>query len=198
MLWPGIQKVFMLMMGDRATGPGTMRMYGYSPSWGGGRAKMRRIDDTGMDAPWGRANNYVCVGQSENVIIDVKNGQRLSEASDSFKAVLWWYTASFTEPVPNDIDLQLQWSNDGIVWSTIRSDTGSDLKKMVYYNGVGNHYLRLKVTGTQVNDQHGDGGDCLAWSPSFPNGKARVYYMWMYEDDARDDQDGPDSGIETL
>jgi hypothetical protein len=58
--------------------------------------------------------------------------------------------------------------------------------------------LRMKVTGTQVNDQHGDGGDCLAWSPSFPNGKARVYYMWMYEDDARDDQDGPDSGIETL
>jgi hypothetical protein len=190
MLLPGIQTVFMLMMGDRACESG-YRVAGFSSRWGAGRTLMRRIDDTGMDGPWGRANYFACVGDGDEVILPVKNGERLSSASDRFKAVIWWYTSSFSNPIPNDIDLRLQWSDNGTTWTTIRSDTGSDLKKMVYYHGVGNYYLRLKVTGADVNGSHGDGSGCSS-------GQAKVYYMWMYEDDARDDADGPGSDIQLM
>ncbi|NLH48141.1 MAG: S8 family peptidase [Myxococcales bacterium] len=191
MLLPGVQRVFMLMMGDRSAGQYLIQLAGFSSYWGAGRTKMRRIDDIGLDTPWGRQDSAVCVGDGEVVDINIKNGQLLSSDVDSFKAAIWWYTSSFSSPIPNDIDLRLQWSADGTTWTTIRSDIGSDLKKMVYYQGVGNHYLRLRVTGTQVNSAHGDGGSCAS-------GKARIYFIWIYEDDDRDDADGPDADIDLL
>jgi hypothetical protein len=185
-LLPGVQKVFLLEMGDRAIDPNTRCASGYNAHWGAGRTRVRRFDDGGMDAPWGRQNGYVCVGDGEEVIIPVRNGQMVPSGADALKAAIWWYTDDFSSPVPNDIDLWLQWSNDGSSWSTISSDTGTDLKKRVYYGSVGGHYARLRVVGSEVNSGHGDRGSCAV-------GKARVYYIWIYEDSARDDYDGPNA-----
>jgi hypothetical protein len=127
-LLPGVQKVFLLEMGDRAIDPNTRCASGYNAHWGAGRTRVRRFDDGGMDAPWGRQNGYVCVGDGEEVIIPVRNGQMVPSGADALKAAIWWYTDDFSSPVPNDIDLWLQWSNDGSSWSTISSDTGTDLK----------------------------------------------------------------------
>ena len=186
-LLPGVQKAYMLEMGDRANG----QVYGYNFYWGAGRTRVRRFDDVGMDAPWGRLSGYVCVGDSDEVIVEVKNGQLLSEAVDRLKASIWWFTDSYSNPVPNDIDLYLQRSTNGTTWTTIRSDTGSDLKKRVYYTPMGGYYARLKIVGTQVNGSHNDNGACSS-------GQARVYFIWIYEDDARDDYNGPGEEIGQL
>jgi hypothetical protein len=56
---------------------------------------------------------------------------------------------------------------------------------------MGGYYARLKIVGTQVNTPHGDRGDC-------PTDHARVYFIWIYEDSARDDYDGPGEEIGQL
>lgn len=186
---PGIQKAVMLGMDSRHFSTWFRSSNGYHSYWGAGRLKMRRLDSIGLDTPYGYSFGYKCIPNSANVISTINLGNPLPSDVESIKATAWWYTDDFS--TANDIDVYLEEYVNG-QWQTLMSDTGSDLKKRVYWYGVGGKTLRLKFTGTDVNGDHEDPGICSS-------SQARVYFFFVYEDSDRDDADGyPESGIDVL
>jgi len=180
---PGVQKAIMLMMGDRAAGDGSVHnLAGFNDTWGAGRLNMRLLNDTGLDSPAGSCYGYECVSQDEEVILPINSNVALSSDVDRLKAVIWWYTDSFTNPIPNKMNLYVEYESSPGNWTVIRQDQSSDLKKRVYASGseIQGRKVRLRIWGYDVNSSHDDRGTCV-------NGTARIYYSYIWEDNDRDD-----------
>jgi hypothetical protein len=181
---PGILFANLLLMGDRE-GEGGELSSGFDNLWGAGRFKMRKFDSEGMDSPYQWKTGRVCVGQGEAVTIAVNDGSAISSSANDFKAVIYWYDRRHESGTAiDDIDLRLKNSSG----STLVSSTSmTDNKERVYHSAVGGATLELEIYGQSVaSDVEGCGTNSM-----------RVFYAFFYEDDARNDSNGPGSEIET-
>jgi len=184
---PGIMYANLLLMGDREIGSQTGGVgklnVGYQYISGAGRFKMRKWDNAGMDAPFEWATGYTCVDDGKAVkIIDSKT---IPADVDFIKAVIWWYDRAHESGNPiDDIDLSLKYTGGPVL---IHSSSADDNKERIYYNDnfftgpIQNKKVDLEIIGNSVStDVEGCGVDSMM-----------VYYAWMYEDNDRDDSDGP-------
>lgn len=175
---PGMLYVNMLMMGDRQGASGKLTSQ-FDNLYGAGRMMMRMFTNSGIDAPGAWASNFVCVGQDEVVTIPINSGNIIDEA-DIFKAAVYWYDRRHAKGVAiDDIDLDLTYVSNGN--SLVHSASSYDNKERVFYQGISNKAVQLEISGYTVTaDDEGCGTN-----------KQRVYYAYFYEDDARNDADGP-------
>ena len=180
---PGVLATHLLLMTDRQGESGRLTEE-FDPLWGGGRVKFRKFDTEGMDSPWRFRNGMLCVDHDEEVVLPIKDGYALRQEVDDFRAVIWWYDRRHENGTAiDDIDLRLE-TTDG-EWLSDSSSWG-DNKERVYHHDVGGERLQLRISGWNVtSDIAGCGRNSMM-----------VYYAYYYEDDARDDANGPGHEIE--
>lgn len=180
---PGVLFAQMLMMGDRQGQSGTMSS-GFDSLWGSGRLQMRKLDSDGLDGPWGWGTGYTCVDDGETVTLSVNGGATLSSDVDYLKAVAYWMDPRHEKGRSvSDIDLRLKTTGG----TTLRSSLDYyDNKERVFSRGVGGSAVKLEL----------DGWDVKTDSTACGRNSMLVYYAWFYEDDDRDDSDGPGSLID--
>lgn len=179
---PGILHTALLLLGDRQAQGGTLAS-GYDPEWGAGRVGVRRFDTEGLDWPYGYWFGMTCVGDGEEVSIDINGGAPLDADVDAFKAVAYWYDARHgTTGELDDIDLAVKQVGVGNLVSSI---SGSDEKERVYTSSAGGKAVELNLTGYRVSaDSAGCGANSML-----------VYWAYYYEDTDRDDVNGPSANI---
>ncbi len=181
---PGILFSHLLLMGDREGQSGNLSS-GYDSLWGAGRLKMRKLDADGMDSPYGWGTGYTCVDDGQTVVIDINNGNAISSDADDFKAVIYWYDPRHEDGKSvSDLDLRLKTTGG----TTLRSSIDYyDNKERVYYSAIGGQTVQLEI----------DGWDVKTDTTSCGSNSMKVYYAYFYEDDDRDDADGPGSLVDT-
>lgn len=198
---PGVLFTWMLMMGDRSTsgqadnnGVGGKLWGRFDHRFGAGKIRMRMVNPEGMDAPWGYYHGWTCVDDGETYTLSIDDGHTLSQDYDSFKAVIWWYDRRMHDSNAQQIDnIDLYLKRTG--GSTLQSSTdGYDNKERVYYRDVGGKAVKLEIRGQNVTaDNAGCGSNSM-----------KVYFAVLFEDDDRDDADGPSwnpaacEGVETM
>lgn len=177
----------LLLMGDGAHELRSARgsTSGFDSVYGAGRLKARLFDSASMDGPWAWSIASTCISQGEVHTVQIHGGQPLPADVDHFRAVLFYYDARHDDPQHSqldDIDLELR-TVDG----TLRvGDYSVDNKARVVDPAPGGHALELRLVGSDVTSDLTECG---------PNAM-RVYYAWMFEDEDRDDVDGPGLEIE--
>jgi hypothetical protein len=178
---PGLLHAAMLLMGDRKAETGSALTAGFSNLYGAGRMRMRRLDDVGMDAPWGFALGSVCVDDGQTITIPLNGGSTLPAAVDRVKAVAYWYDRRHEDGIEiDDMDLELRRTGVGLV---VADTDDNDEKRRVFADTVLTEPYELRIIGDDVTaDDAGCGTNSML-----------VYYAYFYEDSARDDADGPTS-----
>ena len=142
---------------------------------------MRRYDGPYMDGPWGVGASEVCVGDQDVVTIPINGGNTLSSSVDGLKAVAWWYDARHENNYDiDDIDLKL-YTTGG---TYLRGSTDSNDEKERLFHDVGGLAVELRLIGYDVTATSVSGCN---------SGEMKVYYAYFWEDDARNDPDGPSS-----
>ena len=104
---------------------------------------------------------------------------------NDLKAVIWWYDRGHESgETVDDIDFYLTRISNG---AHLRSSEDAwDNKERVYHSAIGGLAVRLDIHGLRVTtDVEGCGQNSM-----------RVYWAYLYEDDARDDPEGPTSAID--
>lgn len=180
---PGKLYAHMLLMGDRQAGSSILTIK-YSSLWGAGRMKMRKYNGAGMDSPYQMMSWSTCIDDGEDYILDFNGGNIVSSDVDSVKAVAYWHDPDFSSTsVVSDIDLKLEKKSSGGSWTTIRhSNSYYDEKERVFSkNYYGSSYWRLRITGWDVPVD----------DPVCGTNSIRVHIAAFYEDNDRDDGDGP-------
>ncbi len=177
---PGVMFAALLLQGDRQQQSSTLMTSEFSPLWGAGRLKMRKGDPAGMDAPYLWRFGSTCVGDGQEKIISVNGGATLPNDVDDIKAVAYWYDPQHEVGITiDDIDLFLE-NTSGTV---LRSSNGSyDNKERVFRSGAGGTAYQLRLVGADVTYDN---------SASCGENSMLVYYSFFYEDDDRDDGNGP-------
>lgn len=180
---PGVLFANMLLMGDRQGESGKLST-GFDALFGAGRMKMRLATAAGMDAPALWKTGWACVGDGAVFTVPVNSGAKLSAAVNDFKAVLFWYDRRHeTGAAIDDLDLELH--TVGGTTPLKSSADQWDNKERVYHSAIGGQAVELRIVGYNVTaDVEGCG-----------NNSQLVYYAYFYEDDARDDPEGPTSNV---
>ena len=176
---PGVLFVNMLLMGDRQ-GQAAKLDTGFDNLWGAGRMKMRMANAAGLDAPAIWKTGSTCVGTGGTFTVPINSGVALPNAVNDLKAAIFWYDRRHgLGTVIDDIDLELH----NVGGSTpLRSSASSwDNKERVYHNAIGGQAVELRIKGHDVTT---DGEGC-------GTNQMLVWYAYFYEDDARDDVEGP-------
>lgn len=176
---PAYMYTALLIQGDRQGTPAKLNT-GFSSLWGAGRLKMRKGSLSGMDAPSLWKVGRTCVADGQEKVISVNSGTTLSSDVDDLKAVIYWYDPQHEVGIPiDDIDLYLENTNNNVV----RTSNGLyDNKERVYKTNAGGAAYQLRIVGNNVTYD----GSSLCGSNSM-----LVYYSYFYEDDDRDDSNGP-------
>ncbi len=165
-----------LLFGDRYNG--SSKATAFHDRYGAGRLMARRYSSAGMDGPYEYSSGTTCISDNEVYTIDVNNGNWVSSDVDDFKAVIWWYDGRHDSGNGLD-DLDLRLLRNGVQVSG--SFDSSDNKERVYASDVGNGTLELEISGYDVTTS-GEG---------ICNNAMQVWWAYFYEDDDRDDSDGP-------
>ncbi len=197
---PGILFVNLLLMGDReacadlqgncATTKVDRR---FDRRFGAGRAKFRRFDSSGADAPSHYGTGFLCLGQGEAVTVPVNDDQEFSAFDpevDDLEFVAWWYDRrhELTGTVANfdlrlvEVDVQ-----GHPIQELVTSDDLYDNKERVFHSAVGGMRLGVEIEAVDLflGDQSWD-------DPGCPEpGQIMVYFASLAEDAARDDAEGP-------
>lgn len=176
---PGSMAVSLLLMGDRQSRVGGKLTFGYDLLWGAGRLKMRKADAGGLDAPAIWKIGSACIEQNETFTVPINGGVALSSAVNDFKAVIYWYDRRHELGTAiDDIDLYLRTT---ALTNLEYSTSSSDEKERVYHGAIGGNAIQLDIVGYSVTaDNEGCGANSM-----------RVYWSYFYEDDARNDPEGP-------
>lgn len=174
---PGALFAWLLNMGDRDTS-GVHIVEKFDDRWGAGRFRLRMLNAAGMDSPWGMYNIETCIDEGEYYTFDLNEGNALPNDVDSVRLVAYWYDRDFHDGGDvDDVDLQL--FGDGTVLRG--SYDGGDNKERVFTRGIGGKVASVRLYGIDVDsDDQGCGSN-----------STRVYLTVMYEDDDRDDGNGP-------
>jgi|GEM_PF-2510496 len=200
---PGILFASLLLMGDRTNymippkGPFDVKKdqkawTGYDNLWGAGRYKMRMFNGAGMDGAAEWAIGRTCVGHGEKVRIPVNRAFKpVPSSANDFKAVAYWYDRRHERgEVIDDIDLVLTFEDNGDRYNSWGDFDAWDNKARVYDGAFERFHLVddvfLELRGYDVTNNETICG----------KNKALVYYAYFYEDNARNDANGPDDGVE--
>lgn len=176
----------LLLMGDRRGEffmENRMR-WGYSPRWGAGRLKMRKFDDRGMDNSWGHERGRTCISQGEIhwVTLQTLVGGPVPADVDDFRVVAWWYDERHqTDGQVSDVDLILEL--DGVQTGGT-SLSALDNKERIYTTETAGKVVRVGILGHSRILGHDAVNGC-------PADTVAVYWDVMWEDGARDDDEGP-------
>jgi hypothetical protein len=197
---PGVLYATMLLLGDRRTGPTTFTTVGYDAVWGAGSLKVRMFNAIGLDGPAGYRAGSVCVGDGESVTVHIDPSgsggpEALPTAVDLLKLVTWTYSKGHDNAgsgsvggIVPDVRLTLHRLVSPTLWVSDAADTSADNKKrIVKLGGVGGEAWRFSLTGVNVGANTGDD----KW-PTCAAGRVRVWYAWLYEDDAREPGEVPE------
>lgn len=186
---PGVLFALLLTMGDRK-GEGGYLSSDFDRRWGAGRLRTRKFDGPGMDSSWQVRAGWTCVGDGETVRLQVYNRVCGSTCPppfpynvDQLKAVIWWYDPRHELGQGlADIDLKIRDENLSTV---AHSWSSTDNKERIFLDGIANEHYWLDIDGWDVSGATPD--------PLCANAQdtIRVHYAWFWEDDARNDSDGP-------
>ncbi|HKE15378.1 MAG TPA: S8 family serine peptidase [Kofleriaceae bacterium] len=195
---PGALMALLLAMGDGfapEAGQGTdgpRRQAGLDRRTGAGRLELRRLDRSGLDAPWGYQIADTCVSRDEIQYIPDEDGIAVPPGVDILKAALFWYDPEIDDSGRmNDLDLSIETAGDEPTtgsarrWRELAASTSpSDNRERLIVRGVGGQRLRLAIRGSRVESQLSDPACGAA---------QRAYLASFYEDSRRDDPDRPTS-----
>jgi len=183
---PGTLYTAFLLMGDGRSGErGELQMKnGFSPLWGAGVLNMRLWTSDGMDSPWQVMMGKTCIDHGEQFTLEINEGKKISEDVDIFKAVAYWFDENHEMPdlQAADIDMELVDvdDNDSVIETSAHPYTEN---KERLFACVKNKTVALRLMGFEVpSDRH---------DPTCGKGSQLVYYGFMFEDNDRDDLDGP-------
>jgi hypothetical protein len=181
---PGILFANLLLMGDRQDVSESKMTKYFDNVTGAGHLRARRFDSTGLDNPMNWATGSVCVGDDEEITIDVPGGV-LSSDVDAFNSVIYWYDARHgTSNTLDDIDLLLHAANVGYLDYSIDEE---DNKERISYQNPGGYDLSIRIQGWDVTaDSTGCGTNHML-----------VYYAFYYEDSDRESWENLD-GIDPI
>ena len=191
---PGYLYAWMLNSADRqGIDGGYLKLNSeYDHRFGAGRLNLRMVSSEGMDGPWSWGHWEVCVDHGEVVTLTINGGTSLPGDVDSVRATAWWYDRRFNNGLgPDNINLRLKETDNTLL---VQSNSFYDNKERVYYNDVGGLAIKLELHGATVQaDNEGCGTNSM-----------RVWVTLLYEDDDRDDGNGPTynstncHGVQTL
>jgi hypothetical protein len=180
---PGARHVNLLLLGDRTQEVAGKMTVRYSNLFGAGRLKMRFKTNANMDAPADWKTSSACIGHGEVLPIKINSGATLNAAIDDLKIAVFWYDRRHEKGTAIDnIDLRLRTMAGTSLLSSLST---TDNKERIFYSAAGNKALKFEIIGTNVTaDDEGCGTN-----------KMLVYYAYFYEDNARDDADGPTASV---
>lgn len=196
---PGFTHVNLLLMGDVSAGPLYMTKHF---QWGAGRVQARMFNAEGMDAPWGWQGGVISYDSWAPVLYFRVGTDFIPYGVDYIRAAIAWDEPNLDATGGGevaDVILQLAWTERPqtpnlphldlpcpagpiVVPMLLASSVTEDPEKFVEYTGPGmaNRCVYLVIVGTVPLGQ-----------------PAREIYNAIYwEDRARDDADGPASGIQ--
>ena len=176
---PGSMAVSLLLMGDRQSRVGGKLTFGFDPLWGAGRLKMRQGDVTGLDEPAIWKIGSACIEQGETFTVPINGGAALSANVNDFKAVIYWYDRRHELGTAiDDLDLYLRTTS---LTDLESSASSTDEKERVYHGSIGGNAIQMDIVGYSITAvSEGCGANSML-----------VYWAYFYEDDARDDANGP-------
>jgi hypothetical protein len=162
---------------------------GFHKIWGGGRMRMRQFTPAGMDAPFqfgSFATTLQAVGT--NVLFSVNGGAPLAPAVDRLIVTLWWPEPNQANSGANaaDIILTVRTTCGG---STAFSDSSFDTKKRVVLrstNDPGGKCFQVEANALKLPPNPWLSGQH----------KRTIYVSWYFEDENRNDADGPPQWIQ--
>jgi len=175
---PGFVAAWLTQFGDREQG--SSHSSTLSHSWGAGRLRMRALNTAGLDSPHYFYSGTTCVDHGETYVIHLLGGATISSDIESLNAVVWWYDRrlEYSNTIDN-INLYLRDATSGSV--VVASVDQWDNKERVHLNNAGGRKLDLEISGVSVtSDNEGCGSNSM-----------RVHYAVLFEDDDRDDSNGP-------
>ncbi len=202
---PGFLHAMLLLMTDGQRGdstnpnqPGTFAgtNAAFDPVWGGGRLKLRKFTEGGMDAPWDWGIEQVLVFNGVTVPLNGFSTHRddpslnliVPSDVDRLRAAMWWFEPNVPLGLANVASITTRWCNP----DTNTCETWADGVQRQRYRrstGVANRRWRLELEG-----------DDIPASSRFDylwNTPARfVYATWYMEDGDRDDANGPEAYIQ--
>lgn len=190
-------KLYVMVMGDRTSGDTVAGVtprgsVGFSQNYGAGRLRPRMFTSEGMDSPWRNSSTWFTLsdGEVETRWISADGTAiPLSTDVERVKVVAWWYEPrteiSDTTPAAH-ITMRVRrftGANCGGTPTTVATDATYDTRKMLFLNltPVANACYRVELVGTDVTA-----------NPEASNALTRrVNLAVVYEDNDRDDADGP-------
>ncbi len=178
--------VTLLLMTDRRSESGGFRTNGFDELWGGGRFRARLFTDAGMDAPWGRATGSTAVNDGQIVSVPINGGNALPATADRLSVAVWWMEPNQGAGGAGGADITIAIVTTCGAYAA-QADVSYDTKKRIFRSGgVGGRCWKLEL-------------NCFDAPPSaWEQGASRrtVYFAWYWEDEARDDADGPPADIQ--
>jgi hypothetical protein len=198
---PGFIHALMLLMSDGQMGapnqlnqPDSVAQLSdsFDPVWGAGRLKMRLFTGPGMDAPWhaDAQLRFVQHGITSTIPLNDSTGQNLPipTSADRLYATAWWYEPNVLNGVNNTADITIKTCNTS---NGICDTWGGGVQRQRYRRNYvpPNITWEIRLKGEDVP---------ASTDPNYiPTIPARfVYTAWYYEDNARDDANGPEAYIQ--
>ncbi len=162
--------------------------------WGHGRMQMRLFTDEGMDAPFGVSLVIKELVDGEVWDRDLNGGTALPATADTLRATVWWFEPNVGS-TESPATLETKLVRDGTVWETTAPEKpiSSQRLRILRPTGgatqVGSRTFTIRVEGDVVPaSTHAD----------YYSGqqKRKVHLASFWEDDARNDSDGPSADIQ--
>jgi hypothetical protein len=115
--------------------------------------------------------------------------QDIPSAVDAFKAVVWWYEPNLNYASGTPAELRTRVCDEDTSYCYTHGSEDPDAHRLNLGSVVADRTWRLDVTGLDIPSN-------LDPNDHYGQQKRDVFIAFYWEDRARDDVDGPDSGIQ--
>ncbi|MCK6502566.1 S8/S53 family peptidase [Myxococcota bacterium] len=191
----GFLHAMMLLMGDGQIESGVpVATTPLDDLWGAGRLRMRMWEPEGMDAPYSVfwAKRVLEDGETTSLLLnpdEARENQDIPNTVDAFKAVVWWYEPNVNYASGTPTELRTRVCDEDTSYCYTHSSGDPDAHRLNLGSVVADRTWRLDVTGLDIPSN-------LDPNDHYGQQKRDVFIAFYWEDRARDDVDGPDSGIQ--
>ena len=191
----GFLHAMMLLMGDGQIESGVpVATTPLDDLWGAGRLRMRMWEPEGMDAPYSVfwAKRVLEDGETTSLLLnpdEARENQDIPNTVDAFKAVVWWYEPNVNYASGTPAELRTRVCDEDTSYCYTHSSGDPDAHRLNLGSVVADRTWRLDVTGLDIPSN-------LDPNDHYGQQKRDVFIAFYWEDRARDDVDGPDSGIQ--
>jgi len=170
---------------------------GFDSRWGAGRLKGRMLNKFGMDDPAGWHIGRVCVKNREKVKIPVPSPNiwhnSLKPKMNTFKAVAFWFDQNHQNGKQiNDFDLAFSRPDGSHIVADLKTQ---DNKARVFFKSTGQSGISSTLAGQNLTLDI-IGSRVINNERRCQENGMYVYYAYIFENDERNDSDGPDQKIE--